>query len=60
MTGPFESEPSEGQPSEGETLSGMPEDEQDQDVPLGIPADEDDEVDRTLPGFPEGDIDTAG
>jgi hypothetical protein len=55
MTGPLEREPSEDEP-----LSGMPEDEQDQDVPLGIPADEDDEVDRKLPGFPEGDIDTAG
>jgi hypothetical protein len=47
-------------PETEEPLSGMPEDEQDQDLPLGIPADEDDEVDRELPGFPEGDIDTAG
>ncbi|CAA9487009.1 MAG: hypothetical protein AVDCRST_MAG67-2197 [uncultured Solirubrobacteraceae bacterium] len=45
---------------ETEPLSGMPEDEQDQDLPLGVPADEDDEVDRERPGFPEGDIDTAG
>ena len=40
--------------------SGMPEEGEDEDLPLGIPADEDDEVDRELPGFPEGDIDTAG
>ncbi len=46
--------------TEREPQSGMPEDEQDKDVPLGVPADEDDEVDRELPGFPEGDIDTAG
>jgi len=60
MTGTFESEPPESEPPEVEPLSGMPEDEQDKDVPLGTPADEDDEVDRELPGFPEGDIDTAG
>ena len=45
---------------ETEPASGMPEDEQDTDVPLGVPADEDDELDRELPGFPEKDIDTAG
>ena len=45
---------------EREPESGMPEEEQDQDLPLGIPADDDDDVDRTLPGFPEGDIDTSG
>ena len=44
---------------ETEPQSGMPEEEQDQDLPLGVPADED-EADRDLPGFPEGDIDTAG
>jgi hypothetical protein len=44
---------------EPEPLSGMPEEEQDQDLPLGIPPD-DEEADRQLPGFPEGDIDTAG
>jgi hypothetical protein len=43
---------------ETEPPSGLPE-EEDEDVPLGVPAD-DDEVDRELPGFPEGDIDTAG
>lgn len=46
-------------PIETEPESGMPEDEQDADLPLGVPDDED-EVDRELPGFPEGDIDTAG
>ena len=45
---------------ETEPSSGLPDEAQDDDVPLGIPADEDDEVDRELPGFPEGDIDTAG
>ena len=45
---------------ETEPPSGLPDEAQDDDVPLGIPADEDDEVDRELPGFPEGDIDTAG
>jgi hypothetical protein len=45
---------------ETEPPSGLPEEEaEDEDVPLGVPADEDD-VDRELPGFPEGDIDTAG
>ncbi|HEV2786604.1 MAG TPA: hypothetical protein VGV67_09470 [Solirubrobacteraceae bacterium] len=39
--------------------TGMPEDGEDEDLPLGVPA-EDDEADRELPGFPEGDIDTAG
>lgn len=45
---------------ETEPPSGMPAEEQGEDLPLGVPADEDDEVDRELPGFPEGDIDTAG
>jgi hypothetical protein len=45
---------------ETEPPTGLPEEEaEDEDVPLGVPADED-EVDRELPGFPEGDIDTAG
>ncbi|HVF78610.1 MAG TPA: hypothetical protein VNA28_09955 [Solirubrobacteraceae bacterium] len=43
-----------------EPESGMPEEEQDSDLPLGVPDDDDDEVDRELPGFPEGDVDTAG
>lgn len=47
-------------PFETEPPSGMPEEEQGTDVPLGIPADDDDDVDRELPGFPEKDIDTAG
>jgi hypothetical protein len=42
-----------------EPLSGMPEEERDQDLPLGVPPDGE-EADRELPGFPEGDIDTAG
>ena len=46
--------------AETEPPSGRPDEEQDDDVPLGVPADEDDKVDRELPGFPEGDIDTAG
>ncbi len=44
---------------ESEPPSGMPDEEQDEDLPLGVPADEDD-ADRERPGFPEGDIDTAG
>jgi hypothetical protein len=46
-------------PPETEPPSGLPEEDEGEDVPLGVPADED-EVDRELPGFPEGDIDTAG
>ncbi len=45
---------------DSEPPSGLPDEQQDEDLPLGIPGDEDDEVDRELPGFPEGDIDTAG
>ena len=45
--------------AEAGTPSGLPDEAEDEDVPLGVPADED-EVDRELPGFPEGDIDTAG
>lgn len=46
---------------ETEPPSGMPEDEEGTDIPLGVPAPEhEDELDRELPGFPEGDIDTAG
>lgn len=44
---------------ETEPPTGMPEGGEEEDLPLGIPAD-DDEADRELPGFPEGDIDTAG
>jgi hypothetical protein len=44
---------------ETEPPSGLPDDVEEEDVPLGVPADEDD-VERELPGFPEGDIDTAG
>lgn len=39
--------------------SGLPEEGQDEDAPLGVPPDQE-EPDRELPGFPEGDIDTAG
>ncbi len=38
--------------------SGLP-DEEPEDVPLGVPEDED-ERERELPGIPEGDVDTAG
>lgn len=41
------------------TPTGLPEDGQDEDTPLGVPPDEE-EPERKLPGFPEGDIDTAG
>lgn len=47
-------------PVETDPVSGLPDAEQDEDVPLGVPADEEDKVDRELPGFPEGDVDTAG
>lgn len=39
--------------------TGLPEERQDEDTPLGVPPD-DEEPERELPGFPEGDIDTAG
>lgn len=39
--------------------TGLPEERQDDDTPLGVPPDEE-EPERELPGFPEGDIDTAG
>ena len=39
--------------------TGLPEDGQDEDIPLGVPPDEED-AERELPGFPEGDFDTAG
>jgi hypothetical protein len=46
-----------------ETPSGLPDDE-DEVTPLGVPADEDDDErdgdDDELPGFPEGEPDTAG
>jgi hypothetical protein len=54
--GRMRSEPGEEEP---EPLSGMPEEAQDEDLPLGVPP-EGEEADRNLPGFPEGDIDTAG
>ena len=44
---------------EAEPPTGLPDEQEDEDTPLGVPADED-ETDRDLPGFPEGDIDTAG
>ena len=44
---------------EPEPQTGMPDDGQDEDMPLGVPPDDED-ADRQLPGFPEGDIDTAG
>jgi hypothetical protein len=43
-----------------ETPSGLP-DGEDEITPLGVPADDDDDRDRDeLPGFPEGEPDTAG
>ena len=39
--------------------TGLPEDGQDEDIPMGVPPDEED-AERERPGFPEGDIDTAG
>ncbi len=44
---------------EWEPPSGLPDEEQDEDIPLGVPPDDED-AERELPGFPEGDIDTAG
>ena len=44
---------------EPEAPTGLPEDGQDEDIPMGVPPDEE-EPERELPGFPEGDIDTAG
>ncbi len=44
---------------EAEPPTGLPEEEQDEDIPMGVPPDED-EASRERPGFPEGDIDTAG
>jgi hypothetical protein len=45
-------------PEEPETPSGLPR-EADEDVPLGVPP-EDEDTERELPGFPEEDVDTAG
>jgi hypothetical protein len=39
--------------------TGLPDEAQDEDIPLGVPLDDKD-AERELPGFPEGDIDTAG
>jgi len=44
---------------EPEAPTGLPDEAQDEDIPLGVPPDDED-ADRKLPGFPEGDIDTAG
>ncbi len=48
-----------GGEKEPEPPTGLPEEGQDEDIPLGVPPDDED-PERTLPGFPEGDIDTAG
>ena len=42
-----------------ETPTGLPEDE-DEIPPLGVPADDEDGEGDELPGFPEGEPDTAG
>jgi hypothetical protein len=45
---------------EPEAPSGLPEGgEGGEDTPMGVPADAED-AERELPGFPAGDIDTAG
>jgi hypothetical protein len=44
---------------EWEPPTGLPDEGQDEDIPLGVPPD-DERPERELPGFPEGDIDTAG
>ncbi len=44
---------------EPEAPTGLPEDGEAEGAPLGVPP-EDEEPERELPGFPEGDIDTAG
>ena len=46
---------------EWEPPSGLPDEAraEDEDLPLGVPPDDED-ADRELPGFPEGDVDTAG
>ena len=45
-----------------ETPSGLPDEEEDEVTPLGVLADDDgrDGDDDELPGFPEGEPDTAG
>ncbi len=48
----------ESHPEQREPPSGLP-DEAPDDVPLGVPPD-DEEPERERPGFPEGDVDTAG
>lgn len=48
---------------EPEAPSGLPEGgEGGEDTPMGVPADAEDaeDAERELPGFPAGDIDTAG
>lgn len=48
-----------GEEREPPAPTGLPDEAQDDDSPLGVPPDEE-EPERRLPGFPEGDIDTAG
>ena len=44
---------------EPEAPTGLPEDGEAEEIPMGVPPDDED-AERELPGFPEGDIDTAG
>jgi hypothetical protein len=44
---------------EPEEPTGLPEEGEAEGAPLGVPPDEE-APERELPGFPEGDIDTAG
>jgi hypothetical protein len=44
---------------EPEPPTGLPEEGAAEDIPMGVPPDDED-AERELPGFPEGDIDTAG
>lgn len=48
-----------GEEREPPAPSGLPQEGQEEDVPLGVPPD-DEAPERERPGFPEGDIDTAG
>ena len=47
------------EPKEPEAPTGLPDEAQEEDIPLGIPP-KDEDAERELPGFPEGDVDTAG
>ena len=49
----------EEEEKEPEAPTGLPEDGEAEGAPLGVPPDDED-AERELPGFPEGDIDTAG